>query len=733
MRFLFTVLFFISFLSGCSSNKQDYPGNYRADVLNANWMTGEFLSKQGIFILAGEQGSILVSADGQQWSQSQTPVTHTLHDIESDDSQTVLIAVGEGGTIIRSTNQGREWHKTDINLPDNLDFSLTQLNTVIYSHKDQIWLAAGTQNSILRSSDNGLTWKLVSYNSNTDQLEILQLFIENTSNDLLFAAQHSTTGRSRDGGLNWEITQHDMNASDSYIPHVVGFHQFNNTLIAAADNGWLLISNDAGQGWKYIAIPTAGYFTDGAYDPNTETIALTTQMGEVAISKDEGHSWELVSFSVKNWPSNDIPLLSRIVYDDISRSFLVVGNSGVIARSSDGGQSWHADIYKPLLNLSVTTLLHDTGNSTFVVAGYAGAIAKANALGSTFNPIDKWITVSPGIDQYIRKVMHLPGTSTFIAVGQLGSVWRSEDDGRSWKYINIEYPYQNQPPHLRDILQDPDSLDLIAAGPSGSIIHSSDNGMNWKPVFQGKIQKGEAFTQLLYDSNSKKYYACEVLYQSVYQSPDKGLSWNKISTIDSDGRNLWQGVFSDKLNLLLVVGEKGAIAFSRDGGYNWKMAETDTYSDLYGVYVDPNQTLFLTVGENGVVLRSENGADWQAVDSSVTSTLRRVISGPDNGSIIAFGQDGTIIRSTDGGVNWTKTKTPEYSGELRLAFNDKRSNHLIIVGQEGGVLRSKDSGKSWQIIDSHTKQHFRTADINPKTGTIICAGEGIVRLSEAAN
>jgi photosystem II stability/assembly factor-like uncharacterized protein len=733
MRSLVITLLFTGLFTACSNNNTNTTSLYNAEVLNANWLTGEFLSNPNVFILAGEHGSITYSSDGRTWNYSQTPTTNTLHDLEANDSQTVLIAVGEGGTIMRSTDHGKKWQLADISLPENLDFSLTRLNTVVYAHKSKSWLAAGTQNAILRSTDDGLSWDIVSINTRKDQIEILQLFVEEQSGDVLFAAQHATTGRTRDGGLTWNINKHDMGTYGSYIPHVVGFHQFNNTLIAAADSGRLLISKNAGLDWELATLPTNGYFTDSAYDPTSNTIALTTQMGEVAISNDEGNNWKLVSFDVNNWPSDDIPLLSNIVFDENSRSFLVVGNSGVIAMSDNGGHTWSADIYRPLFNLSVTTLLHNTKSDTFIIAGFSGVIVRAESLGGLSSPLDNWTIARPGIDQYIRKVLHLPNSNTFIAVGQLGSVWRSEDDGLSWKLINIDYPHKNQPPHLRDIIQDPNTLALIAAGPAGSIIRSSDNGANWSPVFQGEIHKGEAFTQLLYDKQINTYYACEVLYQSVYQSPDSGLSWNKIATINSDGRNLWRGVISNEPNLYILVGEKGAIAFSRDKGFSWKMAKTNSYADLYDVYVDSKERVLLAVGQNGVILKSGNGSDWIPVDSSTTSDLRRVIKDHNSGALIAFGQNGAIVLSTNSGQNWTKAKTPDYSGELRCAIIEYLTDSLIVVGQDGGVLRSTDSGKSWHLLDSHTNLHFRSATINPKTGTIISVGEGIVRLSRTPN
>src|SRR5690606_20431634 len=96
--------------------------------------------------------------------------------------------------------------------------------------------------------------------------------------------------------------------------------------------------------------------------------------------------------------------------------------------------------------------------------------------------------------------------------GQLGGILRSEDDGRSWKFAEADYPYPNHPPYYFDMIVDPQSGALVAAGPDGSIMRSVDNGNTWASVFQGDINSGEAFTQILIDRKRKALVVPEVEY-----------------------------------------------------------------------------------------------------------------------------------------------------------------------------------------------------------------------------
>lgn len=727
-RSVILLLSVVVFLAACSMENSEKPLQYKAEVFNGKWLAGEYVAAANRFFLVGEQGSVGYSADGKNWQSGDTPVMYTLHGVASNHSQKTLVAVGEAGTILRSTNSGESWELRKISSATPVQMKDTRLNKVIYIEKTKSWVAVGTQNAIVYSGDDGLSWQLVSFNTAEDQLEIIGLSIEKQSGDVLFAGQYGTTGRSNDGGLDWDIVKHDMEPVGSYIPHVVGFHQFENVLIAAADHGRLLISKDTGLSWDLKKLPTGGYFTDSAFDPVNQIIALTTQMGEVVISKDGGDSWQLITFEVANWPSDDIPYLSKIKYDVPTKSMVLLGNSGVLARSNDGGQTWFADIFKPFFNMSITTMLHNPEKNIYVAAGLGGVVGISQGLGFSALPIDGWEVVRPGIDQYIREVKNLPGTNIFVAVGQLGGLWRSSDDGKSWKMIDVDFPLKNQPPHLRDIVQDSETGALLAVGPVGTILRSTDQGLTWTSVFQGKAHLGEAFTQILYDEKNKSYLLCEVLYRSVYQSADAGQSWSKVTTIESNERNLWHGAVSDKLDLVMVLGQKGGIATSFDGGVSWKMAETNTYNDLYGAYADEKTKLLLAVGQHGMVLRSENGSAWEIVESGTAATLRRVVKDPNSGALIAFGQGGVIVRSTDEGKSWALAERPVYEGELRTLVIENKTNNLLLVGREGAILRSVDGGISWQMISSHTTQHFRSAAVNPATGTVIVVGQSLVRL-----
>ena len=716
-------------IGACDSVNQglgkDTP-EYTPTLFNAKLWAGIIHPASKAVVLVGQEGAIWRSENGTDWSFVSTPPIQTLKAVNVNADKGTLITVGDATTILRSDDAGHSWQTVTINKTSSADLNETQLKTVIYQPSKNTWVAAGDQNTILRSEDDGKTWELVSFVTSENQIQILSLFLEKNTNDLFFGGQYGTMGHSSDGGKTWSIKQHDMEFAGEYNPHIVNFHQFGDVIVAGCDEGRLLVSKDGGENWRLVIAGTSGYIASGTYDPVNKSMVMTTQIGEIVYSLDQGETWILNKFRVKNWPSDEIPLFTDVHFDTRTQSLITLGNSGIIARSKDGGVTWETNWMKSLFNLSVTTFLYDPERNLYVAAGLGGFIMISKGLQEKLT--DGWKLIEPGIDVYMRSISHIPDTDTFVMVGQLGGVWRSENDGKSWDFIEPKYPYPNQPPHLRDMIIDPQTKALVAAGPDGSIMRSTDAGKTWVSAFQGVIGLGEAFTQLLIDEKRDTLIACEALYHSVYMSKDGGASWTKVTKIPTGDRNLWHGAILKKKDLIVVTGERGAIGVSGDGGYTWDVVETDIKGDMYGAYADENSGALFVVGDKGIILRSDDGKTWTQVESQTRNTLRRITTEPKTGALLAFGQVGTILRSTDGGKQWTSIPNSA-TGELREATIEPGSNNILLTGRDGVILRSSDSGLSWEKLTTHTLRHLRGAATNPRTGTIIAAGEPLVRLA----
>ena len=104
----------------------------------------------------GDDGTILRSTDqGLSWSRQTLPLAPDLRGVATRTSASIFAAVGLGGRIVRSTNLGVDWE--DVTSPTGQD-----LFDVVQDSNN--FVAVGAAGTILRSSTNNAasgTWAVV--------------------------------------------------------------------------------------------------------------------------------------------------------------------------------------------------------------------------------------------------------------------------------------------------------------------------------------------------------------------------------------------------------------------------------------------------------------------------------------------------------------------------------------------------------------------------------------------
>ena len=151
--------------------------------------------------------------------------------------------------------------------------------------------------------------------------------------------------------------------------------------------------------------------------------------------------------------------------------------------------------------------------------------------------------------------------------------------------------------------------------------------------------------------------------------------WGNYKAISADGQQL------------VVVGDRGAIVRSDNGGTSWQAVTSHTKADLIAV-VRQGQEL-VAVGGFGVIVRSvDGGASWQPVTSHTDANLNAVVR--QDKKLVAVGSGGTIVRSDDGGASW-KTVTSGTYYSLKAVV--RQGQELVAVGEGSVIVRSDDGGR----------------------------------------
>ncbi|GAB1442974.1 hypothetical protein MASR2M39_18110 [Ignavibacteriales bacterium] len=109
-------------------------------------------------IAVGNNGVILLKQSGSNaWSTVYPGVENDLQAVKFLDDNLGLI-VGDGGIILKTSDGGFTWSVLNPGFP-NLDLKCVHIDN------NEKYIAGGTQKSLVRSSDGGLSWEKISFNT----------------------------------------------------------------------------------------------------------------------------------------------------------------------------------------------------------------------------------------------------------------------------------------------------------------------------------------------------------------------------------------------------------------------------------------------------------------------------------------------------------------------------------------------------------------------------------------
>jgi len=195
----------------------------------------------------------------------------------------------------------------------------------------------------------------------------------------------------------------------------------------------------------------------------------------------------------------------------------------------------------------------------------------------------------------------------------------------------------------------------------------------------------------------------------------------------------------------VAVGEGGTILYTENGGSLWQPYPVDWLTVLpeslisAGVLAPALFDVFFLdsshgwiVGDRGIVLKtSDGGKQWEISRVGFFSPLYDVFFKNESEGW-AVGQNGTIIYSQDGGKSWVELKTPVKFSLFKIRLFD--DTYGLIVGAGGTVLETLDGGLTWSSLKVDLAPPFPFfADVwlvsrNPQM-KIILLGERIVTTS----
>ena len=308
-------------------------------------------------------------------------------------SGSTFVMVGYDGRILRSEDNGNSWK--EIERPTN--FSLTQV-----SFAGENGWAVGHQGTVINTRDGGKTWTL--QKSNTTKALFSVSFVD--QNYGWACGDESTWLWTNNGGETWtaermEVSQVGLSEETSLaVPDIIYY----GVQFLDQQNGWII-----------------------------------GEFGNIRHTSDGGKTWDsqhesLLDQMVAKGGNKDVMALGaffRVRFTDPQNGILV-GAAGAIATTNDGGAKWQwvsregdkPDV--PPLHLYNAVLPGQNGH--VVATGTNGVVLLSENKGVDWKPA----TLPGGVFTWINGIAFSP-EGKGVLVGGKGLILLSDDAGKTWR------------------------------------------------------------------------------------------------------------------------------------------------------------------------------------------------------------------------------------------------------------------------------------------------------------
>lgn len=232
---------------------------------------------------------------------------------------TRLVAVGERGRILLSSDRGETWQAAVAPGEATL--------TAVYFHDDRHGWAVGHDAVILRTEDGGMTWTLV-HQAPDERKPLLDVWFEDSRHGFAVGA-YGLALETHDGGSRWR--RRSLLPEDIHLNAIAGGP--GGRIYIAGEAGTILRSDNSGRSWRKLPSPYPGSFFGvlRLADGNPLIFGLR---GKAFRSTDGGQRWLPVA------THGETALQGGAVLAD--GRIVLVGNDAKVLSSHDGGRQFSA-------------------------------------------------------------------------------------------------------------------------------------------------------------------------------------------------------------------------------------------------------------------------------------------------------------------------------------------------------------------------------------------------------
>ncbi len=556
-----------------------------------------------------------------------------------------IVAVGEYGTIVRSTDLGNDWRKFT-HQPIGGEVTLL---TSVDVFADKTCIAVGNSGTVARSQDEGKTWQVEKLGS-----ELLTK-IRCKDNLGIIVGEKGVILQTTNNGKNWtRILSGTTNTLNDIL--IVS----PNSIFVVGTNGTLLHSANEGRTWEPRTAFTSS--TIASICGDNGKIILSADNAEIHRSVDAGSTWAKVN-------SNQLPLKSHALAMK-GDTVIGVGNVDPTTEaqffSFDAGLTWK----------QVATSYHNydsyitlTAKKEFLICGALGHISMirssdviADTSGAGNIGLGKFL-FRWGELKSISEVRSKSGTT--ISMFLDGQILTTHDGGTSFDTLAFQqyvFPGQNvylQSKHL--FLNDKD-----------------------EPMVRSEVRSGKKFLSSLavYDRQNAQW-----------KYPLVGDSTPYYRTLDVVGK------------YCCAISDTNAMMISTDGGTAWY--EKKVPLQVSSLSLTASGGIWMMLYSNGYYILGKTRVDSESIQLYDSTNYARSIHARDD-AVYTYGSvktgnsyDETMKLSQDGGITWRSifSQNTAYYTASKIVIGKSNGSEIVVQRLSSAELRyTTDNGLKWVTL-----------------------------------
>lgn len=596
------------------------------------------------------------SQDKQDWKfVHPTPQSNLLRKAKMI-SETNWVANGANGTFMHTSNSGANWYFQCFAGKVNATTLATDQTYDNWFFDENTGIVVGNQGYIGRTVNGGVTFDTSGTGLVPTNSRHWSIWFANANTGFIGSgAQGAFTTRilkTTNAGLNWSVVYSETSGSISYLTALGGADA--NTICASWANGSCIRSTDGGTTWNNLAgsFPS-GTIVNGISFLNSTTGFAAGSAGTVSITTNGGLNWTPANTPTTDWSMFMVKCVS-------ASEIYAVGDPTYLYKSTDLGATWSSLPIAPIPGITVSFIWYslDHYGSTYILSGDYGQIAKSTDGCATW-------TV-PGYFQLSNALMFdittVPGTSKYWTVGRpFGAgqkeILYSSNSGTNWIPYNL------------GVSGDFFSISMInentgyISGQNNQVMKTTNGGSIWfLKTGPSPVSTSQLYTCKFIDENTGWVFVnfSTVAGGNVFKTTNGGDNWNQYTT-GAASENIYSADMVDANTGFAVMNQSGRPVYrTTNGGVNWTgVSITGFTGSIHGVSSPDGVTVYVcqTGGTSRVAKSTNSGLNWSLITVPAAADYSFIDFKDANTGYVSGNSTTVISRTTDGGATWTFQNT----------------------------------------------------------------------------